>query len=718
MRFEEYKEYSDVDLDKPFVTSGSHTYMIGRQDGGFLQVGEHIPYEMHGVWNHPHKWLDGFWFYVNGKPLTKNCVSFESLPYGSGHIYKLNSHVSVKRFQLCPNEMSGVVVSLTFSNTSREELIYNLDWVVRSELVRVWDFDWDINSYSKDKSYFDKGLKGYTFSDERQKSFVSVTCENQPKSYEAAGSFFEEDNTPGRGMSVKMTYSISIPANDSTRLQFIISGSTKSSEESKSMALKLMEKSDDYSSMKIKKYQDIFNSSKLTLPDEKLEKVYQWTKWHLDWLTRDVEGFGEGLGAGLPEYPWWFGCDNYYAIQGALATGFHDLSMKTLNLLRDYSIKHNGNGRIVHEITTEGKVINPGNTQETANYIVAVHKTFQFTGDLEFLKSHFNYMKLGIKWLYETMDIDGDMLPSGYGITEIEGLNVELIDTAVYGCEALLAMVKIGGILNDPMTKTYETMASKAKGIINDLMFLEELDLYADAMATPRMILSRIDKMINRMYELENAPEAGVKLKEMKKIFESLEPEIEVPVSIFKNWTISTPMETGIASEDLGLRALKAMENENFIGPNGIYLSGLMKTHMMTISTGVQAVAEARYGRSKQALARMKQITDGFSVLMPGSITEMSPGYGCYVQAWTNYGLAVPLIQYFFGVKPDAYNKKVVIKPMFPNGWSEAKLENMKIGDVELSIEMTEKAYIIKIDKSWIVEVETSEEDSREVIYK
>ena len=37
-------------------------------------------------------------------------------------------------------------------------------------------------------------------------------------------------------------------------------------------------------------------------------------------------------------------------------------------------MKANGNGRIVHEVTTNGGVSNPGNTQETAQFILTVGK--------------------------------------------------------------------------------------------------------------------------------------------------------------------------------------------------------------------------------------------------------------------------------------------------------------------------------------------------------
>lgn len=77
-----------------------------------------------------------------------------------------------------------------------------------------------------------------------------------------------------------------------------------------------------------------------------------------------------------------------------------------------------------------------------------------------------------------------------------------------------------------------------------------------------------------------------------------------------------------------------------------------------------------------------------FSKVLPGSFTEMSPDYGCVVQAWTIYAFAVPMIRHFFGVKPDAYRKRVLIKPSLPKVWRDrsCSLSGLRIGEAELDI--------------------------------
>jgi hypothetical protein len=101
---------------------------------------------------------------------------------------------------------------------------------------------------------------------------------------------------------------------------------------------------------------------------------------------------------------------------------------------------------------------------------------------------------------------------------------------------------------------------------------------------------------------------------------------------------------------------------------------------MMTIATGVQAVAEANYGRSDQALWYMDRIVQTFNRKTPGSIAEMMPDYGCFTIAWTSYGIVVPLIEGIFGIHPDAPAKTVVFEPHVPSGWEDMSIDALPIG--------------------------------------
>ncbi|MEZ4851552.1 MAG: hypothetical protein R3B93_23670 [Bacteroidia bacterium] len=72
--------------------------------------------------------------------------------------------------------------------------------------------------------------------------------------------------------------------------------------------------------------------------------------------------------------------------------------------------------------------------------------------------------------------------------------------------------------------------------------------------------------------------------------------------------------------------------------------------------------------------------------MLSGSMYEVSPDYGMITQAWNIYSFAIPVVQQFFGIRPQAYRKKVVIQPRMPEEWNQASLENVMIADNEVSV--------------------------------
>src|SRR5207248_7140232 len=88
-------------------------------------------------------------------------------------------------------------------------------------------------------------------------------------------------------------------------------------------------------------YAAIIARARVRIPDQRLQEVYNWVKVNTEWHVRDVPGIGRGLGGGLMEYPWWFGTETY-SLQALAATGDFELAKQTLRLLKDRSLKANG----------------------------------------------------------------------------------------------------------------------------------------------------------------------------------------------------------------------------------------------------------------------------------------------------------------------------------------------------------------------------------------
>ena len=68
---------------------------------------------------------------------------------------------------------------------------------------------------------------------------------------------------------------------------------------------------------------------------------------------------------------------------------------------------------------------------------------------------------------------------------------------------------------------------------------------------------------------------------------------------------------------------------------------------------------------------------------------EVSPDYGMIVQAWNIYAVAVPVVNYFFGIQPEAHKKQVTIAPDMPEGWDNVSISNVLVGDNNISFTKT-----------------------------
>ena len=78
----------------------------------------------------------------------------------------------------------------------------------------------------------------------------------------------------------------------------------------------------------------------------------------------------------------------------------------------------------------------------------------------------------------------------------------------------------------------------------------------------------------------------------------------------------------------------------------------------------------------------------------------MMPDYGCFAISWTSYGVMVPLIQYVFGIRPDAVHRTVVLDPQVPTGWGAMGLEELRVGSntISFSRRPTDRGIEYRID--------------------
>jgi glycogen debranching enzyme len=680
--------------DQPYVTAGTRAYLIGTQDGNFPDLGEHLPGEMGGGWLHPIKLIDGFRARVTEPAADRDealpaATDFVTYPYGNRFRYgEVLDSLEVERFQFSPDGREGLVVQYELRNAAARPRALALLLAVKTDLRPVWFSDSLGITDAPDTVEWDPAARVVVARDTGHPWFCVWGAADSTDPRPAPDA--QPIATPGLGVTAASRHAVAVPPHGSATLTFVIAGSASSREAALETWRTLVRDHAGLLERQRQHYAELLGRARIGIPDQRLQQVYDWVRVNNQWLVREVPGIGRGINGGLMEYPWWFGTDASYTVQALVASGGADLARETLRLLRDQSRKANGNGRIIHEVTTNGAVVNRGNTQETAQFIMAVGRVVDWTGDLAFAREMYPALTQGLRWLLVAMDRNHDLFPEGYGIMEVAGLNAELIDVAVYTQQALVATARIARVLGKPRTAArYERQALELKRRINERFWAADADSYGDFYGTRAQAVRAADGAI-RQIRLRGDSALTAHDRESIAYYEGLKqrfaamPDTSRGWLTNRNWVIATPMEVGIAPRERALALLDKIRREN-VGEYGPFLSAVERQAMMTISTGVQAVAEARYGRIDQSLWYVGRIAETFGRTLPGSINEMMPDYGCFAIAWTSYGVVVPLVEHVFGIRPDAVHKTVALTPRAPSGWEEMRIDQLPVGSTTIA---------------------------------
>jgi glycogen debranching enzyme len=696
-------------LASPFVTAGDRVYMVGNQNGSFTDLGWHIDGEMGGIWDHPIKLMDGFNASIavkSNKDLfcLNNADLFTNYPMANKHHFAWAAEkLMVERFQFIPDSTEGAIIEYKIVNSSTDDKDITFSFTGMSDLRPTWLGDRTNMIDSEDELTFDEELSAIVAKDKNNSWYAIFGSTLKANGFNEDSDVCSTAARKGHGKNGTLNYSITLKAGKELSIPFFIGGSSASKELLLTTFRQLKNGYKDALNEKIERYKKISETSRLTIPDKKIEQMYDWLKYNTDWLTRNVPEQGVGLSAGLPDYPWWFGCDNAYALQGVLATGNHALAKSTILLLNKISTLTNTNGRIVHEVSSNGSVYNPGNVNETAQFITLLQTYYAWTGDKELLTQMYPEVKKGIDWLLKEKDPDGNGYPNGSGMMEIPGLDTEMIDVAAYTQQALENAATIATEMNDPLAATqYQQLAKNLKTRINKEWWQEHDHSFGDFRGTVAEAKPVLQAAIIRADTL-GKPWAVAELKETERQLKKYLPGQQVPHVVYHNWVVNTPLETGIADPEKGKAALQtAKKYEN---PFGVFVTGIDRTEeadsvvlksrkkifsytgaVMTLPTGVLAIASARYGKPDETLKYLKKLNQSFSFALPGSMYEVSPDFGMFTQSWNIYSVAVPIVNYFFGIQPKAFEHAVYLSPELPSAWEEASLDNVKVGDNSVSI--------------------------------
>lgn len=685
-------------LSDPALAAGQRAYLIGQQDGSFSALGDHITGEMGGLWAHPYKMLDGIWLGLLPFPMPPLLNTIEWLPAATTFVnlgwgIRHEHHVAGVVFQrTCwvPDDLPALVVDLVMTEVTGKTRDITLCVLARPHLRPGWP-----DSALATPEIVAEHAGCIVASRVDALWSVAWGCDHPPTHVRLLTP--DPSAHPLRTRTSGLhCVALRIPAGGTARLRVAVHGSDLGPAVALADVSALLTGADWRCNSKQQRLANWLETAHLTVPDPLLHAVWPWTALTYDWMERCVPSVGHGLGAGLPEYPWWFGCDSSYALRGLLPLGRHDLVRATLDLLATASRRANGeSGRIIHEMSTTGHVYNPGNVQETPQFACAVVEACFWSGDRTLLDDLYPLCRAGVlEWVLGTRDSDGDLLPEGYGIVEIEGLDHEMIDSAVWTYAGLRAVGYMATLLGDSATaQRCLGLAERARATIDDRFWLPSDHLYADWIATPVQAQRQIAAMLERARQVTDHPyytggaDWIAALEDMRAGAEAADSTAEMPW-LMGNWIINAPLEQGMSTVERARLAFARLDSAAFLGDDGVYLCGPEQGRAMSISTAAYAAACCAYGRIDRAIALARLLAEQATLRYPGAISEVAPADGCFVQAWSAYGIVYPLVSGVCGLYPNAIERLLVCAPQLPIAWPSARLERLAVGDAWLTIDL------------------------------
>jgi glycogen debranching enzyme len=700
---------------KRYVAAGDRAYVIGSEDGRFPPMGWHIRGEMGGVWAHPIKLLDGYWFSVNNTWLP----AASRFTTGAGYVqmnFPITEGLEVTRTEFSPDGSPVTLTGLTLRNPGNTSRSFKLSMDTRSEIMAAYPWGWTTPNAKEfngpDEGSYNPSTGTLTFKEPDKQWYAAVGASVAPNFGMVNPNFWgpipraerADYLENGNGTGGRLRWDLGLGGGQETTLWVAVAGSHTSEVEATDALSTALNNPDNMLTQKVADRLALLDQTKVSVPDDPvLQDAFDWGKLNMADLTRTVtnaeirdvdEGRAypdpvatmdlTGIGAGYPDYPWYFGTDGAYTAYPLVASGQWDTAKAHLRSIRDVSRAINGStGKVVHEVVTDGSVYwgandDPGNTNETAQFATAVELLWKWSGDNRFRDEMYPFVKDGMKYITSasgcpeppgdpsqegTCDDDNDGWPEGYGMVERTGMGEEKLDNTAYTWQALRALQRMAESKGDSEKETAswaEEEADAMEANFDAAWWMPRYKLYADSLDDP----------------------GDVRMQQ-------------------KHWINTTPMEVLLAPQNRATAALGTLESSAFTGSCGLFHTGAGggptgagELKCWTLPTSVMAVAEANYGRlgSKQAPFYMKSIAKELDLEMPGALPEISPSpeydpfvdfreRAMFMQAWSSYGVQWPVIHHFLGISPDVPAESLTVVPDVPDSWTRPiSVQNLRVG--------------------------------------
>ena len=413
-----YRIYRYDQMDAPAVTAGTNAVLIGAQSGLFPDMGYAVPGEMGGLWAGEKKVCDGFFFAIDDVPLLV-ADACEQNPAETAFHYRMQTEaLHIVRRQAIPDGVKGCVIELEIENLRNAPRMVEVSFTVRTDILTVASArGTDGMELGRDVGEYDERAQAFFARDSRNPWHAGWGAEKSSRALQAdlPTNVYGFGNTQGKGINGRLFYRIRVNANAQATIRlFVVGGYASKSQAEEALEL-LRERSAELLAEKNARIGAMLERSDATLPDEALERCWNWLRIYGEWMTRNLPQGGMGLCTDLPEHPSLFG-EGFAKALGALLPlgGGANVQEMLRTLVRLSEEAQLAPGRLAKRVSRSGCILQVGGVKESAQFVALVHRVLKWTGDRAFAEDMLPMTGLCINYLRRSTrnfeDIRDDIL--------------------------------------------------------------------------------------------------------------------------------------------------------------------------------------------------------------------------------------------------------------------------------------------------------------------
>lgn len=418
----------------------------------------------------------------------------------------------------------------------------------------------------------------------------------------------------------------------------------------------------------------------LELPDATLEQAYDWARISTIQGLVNNPYLGTGLVAGYrtsgttqrPGFAWFFGRDSLWTSFALNAEADYATTRTALEFISKYQ---RADGKVPHEISQSASLV-PWfkdypypyvSADATPLLIIAMNDYVTQSGDLAFLRDHWDNAWRAYQFLRSTYDAQGLAQNAGVGHGWVEGGPLLPVKNEFYqaglAVEALRALSSLAGFAGkDDVKKQLAAEFDEKRTLLDQSFWSPEKKIYAFALAqnNQRSDEASVLATVPMWFGLPDPAHADQMITQLS------EAEHET---------------------DWGMRIISS-RSKSYDG------SGYHFGSVWPLFTGWASVAEYNYHRSLPAYFNLRAnallALDGslghFTEVLSGdyyqSFSTSSPH-----QIWSAAMVISPILRGLFGLQVDAANHAVSLTPHVPAGWTSFVIHSVHVGSVAVDFQ-------------------------------